>query len=59
MSSRYRADGKRLSSMVHATRGHDCSICAERVFGNGGYVSHSRKHVRRGEAVELIKHYGT
>lgn len=58
MSRGYRSDGKRLSAMTHATRGHDCELCGRTVFGNGGQVSHGRGHVRRGEAVELVKHYG-
>lgn len=43
--------------MTHATRGHECSLCERVVFGNGGQVAHGRGHVRRGEAVELVKHY--
>ena len=57
MSARYTADGRRKSSMVHATRGHECAFCDVVAFGNGGTVAHSRAHVRRGEAVELVKHY--
>jgi hypothetical protein len=57
MSGAYTADGRRRSSMTHAKRGHQCPICPEYVFGNGGVVSHGRAHVRRGEAVELVKHY--
>jgi hypothetical protein len=57
MSGAYTSDGRRRSSMTHAKRGHDCAICPERVYGNGGVVSHGRAHVRRGEAVELVKHY--
>lgn len=57
MSSRYAADGKRKSSMTHARRGHECSLCGRVVFGNGGQVSHGRGHVKRGEAIELVKHY--
>lgn len=57
MSSRYTADGRRRSSMTHATQGHDCDLCGRRVFGNGGRVSHGRGHVRRGEAVELVKEH--
>ena len=52
------ADGRRRSSMTHAGRGHQCGICPAYVYGNGGVVSHGRAHVRRGEAVELAKHYG-
>lgn len=29
------------------------------VFGNGGEVAHGRAHVRRGEAVELLKRYAS
>jgi hypothetical protein len=57
MSKGYTADGRRISSMTHATRGHDCGMCPARPFGNGGVVSHGRAHVRRGEAIELVKHY--
>lgn len=56
--SAYDAAGKRNSSKTHARRGHPCSLCDEIPFGNGGWVSHGRKHVRRGEAVELVKYYG-
>lgn len=45
--------------MTHARRGHLCDLCGETVFGNGGAVSHGRKHVRRGEAVELVKDYSS
>lgn len=51
------ADGRRRSSMTHARRGHKCSLCERVAFGNGGQVSHGRGHVRRGEAVELVKWY--
>ena len=44
--------------MTHAKRGHDCTICGKTSFGNGGKVAHARGHVRRGEAVELVKFYG-
>ena len=57
MSSRYTADGKRKSSMTHARRGHTCDLCGAVSYGNGGRVSHARSHVRRGEAVELIRWY--
>lgn len=59
MSARYTADGRRLSSMTHARRGHKCEFCDRTVFGNGGKVSHGRAHVGRGEAVELVKSYAT
>lgn len=57
MSGAYTSDGRRRSSMTHATRGHQCDLCGRTVFGNGGQVSHGRGHVKRGEAVELVKHY--
>lgn len=57
MGGAYTADGRRRSSMTHAHRGHPCSVCGRIVFGNGGQVSHGRGHVRRGEAIELVKHY--
>lgn len=59
MSSAYTADGRRRSSMTHARRGHTCDLCGKTVFGNGGKVAHGRSHVRRGEAVELLKEYAT
>jgi hypothetical protein len=43
--------------MTHAKRGHTCGLCGKVVFGNGGKVAHGRGHVRRGEAVELLKEY--
>jgi hypothetical protein len=58
MSGAYTSDGRRKSSITHSTRGHECDLCKRVVFGNGGKVSHGRWHVRRGEAVELVKHYG-
>lgn len=58
MSSRYTADGRRISSMTHARQAHTCSLCQRVSYGNGGEVAHSRSHVRRGEAVELVKEYG-
>jgi hypothetical protein len=45
--------------MTHARRGHPCDFCDSTVFGNGGKVAHGRAHVRRGEAVELLKEYAT
>lgn len=57
MGEAYTSDGKRKSSMTHARRGHKCSFCDRTVFGNGGQVSHARSHVKRGEAVELVKDY--
>lgn len=59
MSKAYTADGKRQSSMTHATRGHECQFCGRVSFGNGGKVAHARSHVRRNEAVELVKQYAT
>jgi hypothetical protein len=44
--------------MTHASRGHTCELCGRVAFGNGGQVSHGRGHVRRGEAVELVKVHG-
>lgn len=57
MSGAYTGDGRRRSSMTHARRGHKCSFCDAVSFGNGGSVAHSRSHVRRGEAVELVRYY--
>ena len=45
--------------MTHASRGHECKFCGKVSFGNGGEVAHGRSHVRRGESVELVKHYAT
>lgn len=59
MGRAYTSNGKRISSMTHARRGHECEFCGRTVFGNGGQVSHGRGHVRRGEAVEVVKHYPT
>lgn len=59
MSAAYTADGRRRSSMTHARRGHTCGLCSKVVFGNGGKVAHGRSHVKRGEAVELLKEYAT
>jgi hypothetical protein len=59
MTRGYTSDGRRISSMTHARRGKDCEFCGKRVYGNGGQVSHARGHVRRGEAVELLKEYDT
>lgn len=58
MSNAYTSSGKRRSSMTHATRGRKCDLCGRTVFGNGGWVAHGRGHVRKGEAIELVKHYG-
>ena len=41
MSKRYTSDGKRKSSMVHATRTWTCD-CGRKVAGNGGKSSHQR-----------------
>lgn len=45
--------------MTHARRGHECSLRGKVVYANGGKVAHGRSHVRRGEAVELLKEYTT
>lgn len=59
MSSRYTADGRRRSSMTHAERSHTCDLpgCGQVGWGNGFNTSHGRAHVRRGEAVELVREY--
>jgi hypothetical protein len=59
VSSRYTADGRRRSSMTHASRRHTCELsgCDWTGFGNGAETSHGRAHVRRGEAVELVREY--
>jgi hypothetical protein len=44
---------------AHASRGYKCELCGQTVFGNGGKVSHGRAHVRRSEAVELVKDYAS
>lgn len=59
MSRTHTSDGKRRSSQTHARRGHPCQFCDYIAYGNGGKVSHARAHVRRGEAVELVKEYVT
>jgi len=59
MSRTHDAAGKRLSAKTHATRGHACELCGEIPHGNGGRVAHARRHVRAGEAVELVKWYST
>lgn len=41
MSSQYLSDGRRRSSMTHATHSQVCD-CGRRVFGNGGWSSHAR-----------------
>lgn len=58
MSKAYTVNGKRISSMTHAKKGHTCDLCGFVAFGNGGKVSHGRRHVRHGQAVELVKDYG-
>ena len=55
--SAYDAAGKRNSSKTHARRAHGCDFCDQTSRGNGGKVAHARKHVRSGEAVELVKWY--
>jgi hypothetical protein len=57
MSSRYTADGRRISSMTHARRSHTCELCGHVGFGNGAETAHGRAHVRRGEAVEMVREY--
>lgn len=37
---------RRKSAQKHAGYGHTCPVCKKRVFGNGGWSSHKRKHVR-------------
>lgn len=59
MSRGYTSNGKRLSSMTHASRSHTCELCGHVGFGNGAEAAHGRAHVRRGEAVELRKVYAT
>lgn len=55
--SRYTTNGKRISSMTHAKRSRTCDLCGHVGFGNGAETAHGRSHVRRGEAVELVRHY--
>lgn len=57
MSRTHTNHGKRLSSMTHASQSHTCDFCGRVAYGNGGQVSHARSHVRRGEAIELVKEY--
>ena len=58
MSKQYTADGRRKSSMTHAKHRHTCALCGHWWYGNGGAAQHGRAHVRKGEAVELVKEYG-
>jgi hypothetical protein len=44
--------------MTHANRSHTCELCGHVGWGNGAVAAHGRAHVRRGEAVELLKVYG-
>jgi hypothetical protein len=44
--------------MTHASRQHTCELCGQVGNGNGFRAAHGRAHVRRGEAVELVRHYG-
>lgn len=37
----YTANGKRKSSMTHATRTHRC-MCGKQCRGNGGWSSHKK-----------------
>lgn len=57
MSRGYTSSGKRLSAMTHASRSHTCELCGHVGFGNGAESAHGRAHVRRGEAVELVREY--
>jgi hypothetical protein len=59
MSKAHTSNGKRLSSMTHAKRWHECQFCGRVSFGNGGKVAHARSHVRKDEAVELVKYWAT
>ncbi|WP_293787224.1 hypothetical protein [uncultured Aeromicrobium sp.] len=53
----YDTAGKRNSSKTHARKAHPCEFCDAIPHGNGGRVAHARRHVRDGEAVELVKWY--
>lgn len=57
MSRGYTSGGKRLSSMTHARRAHTCDLCGKVGHGNGAETAHGRAHVRRGEAVEMVREY--
>jgi hypothetical protein len=57
VSKGYTSDGRRISSMTHARRSHTCDLCGHVGWGNGSEAAHGRAHVRRGEAVELVKEY--
>lgn len=57
MSKTHTADGRRRSSMTHASRRYSCQFCDRTVYGNGGKVAHARAHVRAGQAVEWVKQY--
>jgi hypothetical protein len=59
VSNAYTSSGKRRSAMTHASRSHTCELCGHVGYGNGAETAHGRAHVRRGEAVELLKHYET
>jgi hypothetical protein len=43
-----RHERRRQSAQKHARRPHPCPIsgCGKVSYGNGGYTSHKRKHVR-------------
>jgi hypothetical protein len=43
---RYSSSGKNLSAMVHAKQAHKCTVCGRVVYGNGGWSSHKRAHLR-------------
>lgn len=57
MSGGIVSDARRRAARVHAGRSEECGFCGRRVFGNGGKVAHARSHVRRGEAVELVRFF--
>lgn len=44
------------SARVASRRSHICSICGKVGYGNGFETSHGRAHVRREEAVEMVKY---
>jgi hypothetical protein len=58
VSRTHTADGRRRSAMTHASRSHTCGLCGRVGWGNGAEAAHGRAHVRRGEAVELVKVHG-
>ncbi len=52
----YRADGKKLSSMAHAKRRHECKRCGKVIFGNG-YQNHRRACTARWSAATVEERY--